>query len=211
MELESKKDYFIKLMDFLDEEYNCQKGAIFPAKSELFKAFNLCPLEEIVVVIIGQDPYPTLGFANGLCFSVNENIQSLPKSLKNIFIEIESDIGIVTPKSGNLERWAKQGVLLLNNVLSVVEGKPDSHSKIGWEQFTKAAVDYIGKEREGVVYFLWGNKAQEKALSIDGNRNLILKSVHPSPLSAYRGFFGCKHFSKANMYLKINGKNTINW
>lgn len=211
IEEESKKEYFKQLLTFMDEVYRKEEGSIFPAKDELLKAFRMSPPEEIKVVILGQDPYPTKGYANGLCFSVNENIKPFPKSLKNIFSEIEDDLGIPTPENGNLERWAKQGVLLLNNVLSVVEGKPDSHAKKGWEQFTSAAIHYLGKEKEEVVYLLWGSKAQEKAMTINENRNLILKSVHPSPLSAYRGFFGCKHFSKANDYLITNGKNPINW
>jgi len=211
IEEESKKEYFIQLMSFMDRAYEKDPGSIFPAKDELFKAFSMCSLEEVRVVILGQDPYPTKGYANGLCFSVNKDVKPFPKSLKNIFIEIENDLSIPSPENGNLERWANQGVLLLNNVLSVVEGKPDSHAKKGWEQFTSAAIHYLGKEKDGVVYFLWGSKAQEKAANIDENRNLILKSVHPSPLSAYRGFFGCKHFSKANNYLIASGKKPINW
>lgn len=211
MDEESKKEYFIQLLAFMDRAYEKDPGSIFPAKDELFKAFLMCSLEEVRVVILGQDPYPTKGYANGLCFSVNEDVKPFPKSLKNIFIEIENDLSIPSPENGNLERWANQGVLLLNNVLSVVEGKPDSHSKRGWEKFTSAAIHYLGKEKDGVVYLLWGSKAQEKAAAIDENRNLILKSVHPSPLSAYRGFFGCKHFSKANNYLIASGKKPINW
>ena len=195
---EAKKEYFIQLMVFLDEAYRTEEGSIFPAKNELLKAFSLCPIEDVSAVILGQDPYPTKGYANGLCFSVNEDIKPFPKSLKNIFTEIENDLRIPWPENGNLERWANQGVLLLNNVLSVIEGNPDSHAKKGWEIFTSAAIDYLGKEKEGVVYLLWGSKAQEKAATIDENTNLILKSVHPSPLSAYRGFFGCKHFSKTS-------------
>ena len=208
---EVEKDYFIRLMSFVDDAYQNSEETIFPTKNELFKAFSICPLEEVKVVILGQDPYPTKGYANGLCFSVNNEVKPFPKSLKNIFFEIEIDLGIPIPENGNLERWAKQGVLLLNNVLSVIEGKPDSHAKKGWEQFTNAAINYLGKEKEEVAYLLWGSKAQQKAASIDENKNLILKSVHPSPLSAYRGFFGSKHFSKTNNYLKSKGKKPIIW
>ena len=211
IEEESKKEYFVQLKAFIDEAYKTNNESIFPAKNELLKAFLICPLEDVSVVILGQDPYPTKGYANGLCFSVNENVKPFPKSLKNIFSEIENDLSITSPENGNLERWANQGVLLLNNVLSVIEGKPDSHAKKGWEHFTSAAIDYLGKEKQSVVYLLWGSKAQEKAAKIDEKHNLILKSVHPSPLSAYRGFFGCKHFSKTNEYLISLGKNPINW
>ena len=208
---EAKKEYFIQLMVFLDEAYRKEEGSIFPAKHELLKAFRMCSIEDVSVVILGQDPYPTKGYANGLCFSVYEDVKPFPKSLKNIFTEIENDLSVPSPENGNLERWANQGVLLLNNVLSVVEGKPDSHAKKGWEQFTSAAIHYLGKETDGLVYLLWGSKAQEKAATIDEHHNLILKSVHPSPLSAYRGFFGCKHFSKTNEYLIARGKNPIKW
>jgi uracil-DNA glycosylase len=211
IEEEEEKAYFIKLMSFMDEAYKTNNESIFPAKNELLKAFSMCSIEDVSVVILGQDPYPTRGYANGLCFSVNEDVKPFPKSLKNIFTEIENDLRIPSPENGNLERWAKQGVLLLNNVLSVVEGKPDSHAKKGWEQFTSAAIHYLGKDKQGLVYLLWGSKAQEKAATIDADHNLILKSVHPSPLSAYRGFFGCKHFSKTNEYLITLGKNPINW
>lgn len=206
---ESKKNYFVELISFMDVAY--KNETVFPAKNELLKAFSMCSIEDVTVVILGQDPYPTKGYANGLCFSVNEEVKPFPKSLKNIFSEIENDLSITSPENGNLERWANQGVLLLNNVLSVIEGKPDSHAKKGWEIFTSAAIDYLGKEKEGIVYLLWGSKAQEKAAKIDEKHNLILKSVHPSPLSAYRGFFGCKHFSKTNEYLIAQRKNPINW
>jgi uracil-DNA glycosylase len=208
---ESKKNYFVDLISFIDEVYENNNESVFPAKNELLKAFTMCPIEDLKVVILGQDPYPTNGYANGLCFSVNEDVKPFPKSLKNIFSEVENDLSIPSPENGNLERWANQGVLLLNNVLSVIEGKPDSHANKGWELFTNAAIDYLGKEKQGIVYLLWGSKAQEKAAKIDEKHNLILKSVHPSPLSAYRGFFGCKHFSKTNEYLIAQRKNPINW
>jgi uracil-DNA glycosylase len=208
---ESKKNYFVDLISFIDEVYENNNESVFPAKNELLKAFTMCPIEDLKVVILGQDPYPTKGYANGLCFSVNEDVKPFPKSLKNIFSEVENDLSIPSPENGNLERWANQGVLLLNNVLSVIEGKPDSHANKGWELFTNAAIDYLGKEKQGIVYLLWGSKAQEKAAKIDEKHNLILKSVHPSPLSAYRGFFGCKHFSKTNEYLIAQRKNPINW
>jgi uracil-DNA glycosylase len=208
---ESKKNYFVDLISFIDEVYENNNESVFPAKNELLKAFTMCPIEDLKVVILGQDPYPTKGYANGLCFSVNEDVKPFPKSLKNIFSEVENDLSIPSPENGNLERWANQGVLLLNNVLSVIEGKPDSHANKGWELFTNATIDYLGKEKQGIVYLLWGSKAQEKAAKIDEKHNLILKSVHPSPLSAYRGFFGCKHFSKTNEYLIAQRKNPINW
>ena len=163
------------------------------------------------VVILGQDPYPTRGHAHGLCFSVEENVKPFPKSLVNIFKEIESDLGQVFPENGSLVRWAEQGVLLLNAVLTVEEGKPDSHARKGWEQLTDAIITALNNNNDNVVYLLWGSKAQEKASQVDSAKNLILKTVHPSPLSAYRGFFGCKHFSKTNEYLLKNRKSPIIW
>ena len=207
---EFQKPYFLDLMEFINSEYTAKVGTLFPSKSTIFQALNLCPIENVKVVIIGQDPYPTKGHAHGLCFSVERNIKPFPKSLINIFKEIENDLNVTIPENGNLERWAEQGVLLLNSVLTVEEGKAGSHSKKGWEQFTDTIIQKLNEQKEGVVYLLWGAKAQEKGFKVNSDKNLILKSVHPSPLSSYRGFFGCKHFSKTNDYLiKMNIKPII--
>jgi uracil-DNA glycosylase len=208
---EFKKPYFLDLMKFINSEYTAKQGAIFPEKSTVFQALNLCPIQHVKVVIIGQDPYPTIGHAHGLCFSVERNVQPFPKSLMNIFKEIENDLNVKLPENGNLERWAEQGVLLLNSVLTVEEGKADSHSKKGWEKFTDAIIQKLNEQKEGVVYLLWGSKAQEKGFKVNSDKNLILKSVHPSPLSSYRGFFGSKHFSKTNDYLMRLNKKPIIW
>lgn len=208
---EFSKKYFLELVDFVKSEYNLKKGRIFPKGEQIFRALDACPLNEVKVVILGQDPYPTRGNAHGLCFSVEENIRPFPKSLLNIFKEIESDLGIKSPENGSLVRWAEQGVLLLNAVLTVEEGLPESHARRGWEQFTDAVIAAVSAHNQHVVYLLWGSKAQEKAAKVDEQNNLILKTVHPSPLSAYRGFFGCKHFSQTNNYLVSKGKSPINW
>lgn len=208
---EFQKDYFLKLIDFIETEYGDKAVSILPEKTNLFKAFESCRLDDVKVVILGQDPYPTKGHANGLCFSVQEEIFPFPKSLKNIFIEIQSDLQIPFPENGSLERWAKQGVLLLNTVLTVREGCPGSHANKGWEKFTDAVISALNKNKSGIVYFLWGSKAQEKGNFIDPMNNCILKTVHPSPLSCYKGFFGCKHFSIANDYLLLNKKTPIKW
>lgn len=208
---EMSTSYFKDLMAYVEQQYIATGDRIFPKKSELFQALNLCPLDDIKVVILGQDPYPTKGFAHGLCFSVEETVFPFPKSLNNIFKELESDTGKPIPANGNLRRWAEQGVLLLNTVLTVEEGKPDSHAGKGWERFTDAVLSVINQEQTEIVYLLWGSKAQTKAEKLDAQRNLILKTVHPSPLSAYRGFFGSKHFSQANSYLLTHGKKPINW
>ena len=208
---EFSKSYFSNLLTYLKQVYEEKQGKIFPELSEIFQAFNLCPFNELKVVILGQDPYPTKGHAHGLCFSVNQRVRPLPKSLNNIFKEIKNDLGKPIPSNGNLERWAKQGVLLLNSVLTVDEGKPDSHKGLGWEKFTDAVIQKINLEKDGVVFLLWGSKAISKELMIDTSKHLILKSVHPSPLSAHRGFFGCKHFSKTNEFLRILEKTEIDW
>ena len=200
--------YFEKLATFVRNEYATHQ--IFPPAKLIFNAFNLCPFDEVKVVIIGQDPYHGLGQAHGLSFSVNEGI-ALPPSLKNIYQEIRSDLGIEPLKQGNLERWAKQGVLLLNATLTVQADLAGSHQKKGWERFTDSAIKAVAQEKEHVVFLLWGNYAQQKAQYIDANKHLILKAVHPSPLSAHRGFFGCKHFSQANLYLKEHNLKPINW
>lgn len=208
---EFEQAYFKQLTHFVEEAYSKHPNAVFPEYHNIFAALNCCPIHEINVVILGQDPYPTKGHANGLCFSVEEHVRPLPKSLSNIFKEINDDLGKSIPPNGNLERWAKQGVLLLNSTLTVQEGLPNSHAGKGWEQFTAAVVRKVANSNTNVVYLLWGSKAQEKIAFIDQANNLILTSAHPSPLAAYRGFFGCKHFSAANNYLTSKGKQAINW
>ncbi len=205
---EFDKPYFEELTRFVKQEYG--STTIYPAGKNIFRAFDKCPLESLKVVIIGQDPYHGEGQANGLCFSVNDGVQ-FPPSLQNIFKEVCDDTGSPMPTSGNLDRWAEQGVLLLNAVLTVRAHQAASHAGRGWEQFTDAVVRAIAQRKEGVVYMLWGNYAQKKGQIADPKRNLILKSVHPSPLSVYRGFFGCKHFSQANAYLQSIGKTPIVW
>jgi uracil-DNA glycosylase len=205
---EFEKDYFIKLSDFIKNEYRLQ--TIYPPGSLIFNAFNLCPFQKVEAVIIGQDPYHGPGQAHGLCFSVREGTD-FPPSLKNIFKEIESDLGIKRPVNGNLERWASQGVLLLNATLTVKAHQAGSHQKRGWEQFTDSVISVLNNEKENIVFFLWGAYAQKKGESIDRSRHLVLESVHPSPLSASRGFFGNKHFSRCNEYLKAHGIEPINW
>ena len=205
---EFDKPYFAELAQFVKNEY--ATTTIFPAGKNIFRAFDKCPLDKLKVVIIGQDPYHGEGQANGLCFSVNDGVP-FPPSLQNIFKEINSDLGIAPPASGNLDRWAEQGVLLLNAVLTVRAHNAASHTGRGWEQFTDAVVRKINERKQGIVYMLWGSYAQKKGAVADPSKNLILKSVHPSPLSVYRGFFGCKHFSKANEYLQSIGREPINW
>ena len=205
---EFEKPYFAELVGFVREEYSSRQ--FFPRGGNIFRAFDKCPFDKLKVVIIGQDPYHGEGQANGLCFSVNDGVQ-FPPSLRNIFQEVESDTGAPVPTSGNLDRWAEQGVLLLNSVLTVRAHEAASHAGRGWEQFTDAVVREIAARREGVVYMLWGSYAQRKGAIADPARNCILKAVHPSPLSAYRGFFGCRHFSRANDYLVAHGKEPIVW
>ena len=205
---EFDKPYFAELIRFVKEEYATHR--IYPRGSNIFRAFDKCPLDRLKVVIIGQDPYHGPGQAHGLCFSVEEGVPH-PPSLQNIFKEVAADIGTPIPASGNLDRWAEQGVLLLNSVLTVREHAAASHAGRGWEQFTDAVVRKIAEQKNGVVYLLWGSYAQRKGSMADPARNCILKAVHPSPLSAYRGFLGCKHFSKANEYLLSTGQTPINW
>jgi len=200
--------YFEQLTNFVRDAYTHHQ--IFPPAKLIFNAFDLCPFDKVKVVIIGQDPYHGLGQAHGLSFSVNEGI-ALPPSLKNIYQEIRSDLGIQPLSHGNLERWAKQGVLLLNATLTVQADLAGSHQKKGWETFTDSAIKAVAEEKEHVVFLLWGNYAQQKAQYIDRTKHLVLTAVHPSPLSAHRGFFGCKHFSQANQYLKEHGLEPINW
>lgn len=205
---EFDKDYFIKLTDFVRGEYLAGKR-VFPAAKNIFNAFNLCPFDNVKVVIIGQDPYHEPGQAHGLCFSVPNGITP-PPSLINIYKEIESDLGRPSKTNGDLTSWANQGVLLLNSTLTVAAHLAASHAGHGWEEFTDAVIRALSG-REGLVYMLWGSYAQRKAAIVDETKNLVLKTVHPSPLSAYRGFFGCKHFSRANDYLTEHGKTAIDW
>ena len=205
---EFSKPYFEELVAFVKQEY--ASGMVYPAGRNIFRAFDKCPFERLKVVIIGQDPYHGEGQANGLCFSVNEGVP-VPPSLQNILKEVFDDVGKPVPASGELDRWAEQGVLLLNSVLTVRAQSAASHAGRGWEQFTDAVVRAIAERKQGVVYMLWGNYAQRKGAIADPTKNLILKAVHPSPLSAYRGFFGCRHFSATNAYLVSQGKEPIEW
>ena len=205
---EFEKPYFVALTDFVRQEYATRR--IYPRGSNIFRAFDKCPFDRLKVVIIGQDPYHGPGQANGLCFSVADGIP-FPPSLQNIFKEVSDDTGTPVPASGNLDRWAEQGVLLLNSVLTVRAHEAASHAGRGWETFTDAVVRAIAERKEGIVYMLWGSYAQRKGAIADPQRNLILKAVHPSPLSVYRGFFGCRHFSRANDYLRSAGKEPIVW
>ena len=208
LESEFNKDYFIKLTDFVRGEYLSGK-TVFPEPKNIFNAFNLCPLNQVKVVIIGQDPYHEPGQAHGLCFSVLPPTP-LPPSLQNIYKEIESDIGRKSKTNGDLTSWATQGVLLLNSTLTVQAHLAASHAGRGWEQFTDEVIRVLST-RENIVYILWGSFAQKKAAFVDKNKNLVLKSAHPSPLSAYRGFFGNHHFSRTNDYLIQCGKTPIDW
>ncbi|MGL5938093.1 MAG: uracil-DNA glycosylase [Phocaeicola sp.] len=205
---EFSKDYFGKLTNFIKEEY--QRTTVYPPGKLIFNAFNLCPFNQVKVVILGQDPYHGVGQANGLCFSVSEGTP-LPPSLKNIFQEIQLDLGLKNPTNGDLSRWAKQGVLLLNATLTVRAHEAGSHQKKGWEKFTDAIIHSLAEKKEHLVFILWGNYAQKKGELIDTKKHLVLQSVHPSPLSAHRGFFGNKHFSHANNYLISHNKTPIEW
>ena len=207
LEPEFEKDYFHTLTDFVREEYS--HYPIYPPGKLIFNAFNLCPFDKVKVVIIGQDPYHGPGQAHGLCFSVNDGVR-FPPSLINIFKEIKDDIGTDAPTTGNLTRWAKQGVLLLNATLTVRAHQAGSHQNRGWETFT-AAIRVLAEQREHLVFILWGSYAQRKGAFIDRSKHLVLTSAHPSPLSAYNGFFGNKHFSRANAYLKEHGEQEIAW
>jgi len=206
---EFEKPYFTDLTQKVEEVYSTED--VWPLRKDLFNAFNSCAFEDIKVVILGQDPFPTAGHAHGLCFSNPENIIPFSKSLQNIFKEIESDLRQQAPASGNLQHWANQGVFLLNTVLTVTAGEANSHKKIGWQTFTDEVIRLISNQKNNVVFILWGSQAQKKEELIDSRRHHILKSVHPSPLSAYRGFFGCKHFSKANELLISHGLQPIKW
>jgi uracil-DNA glycosylase len=206
---EKQQPYFQKIMDFVKSE-RAKGKTIYPQQSDIFNALKYTPFEDVKVVIIGQDPYHGPGQAHGLCFSVLPGIKP-PPSLQNIFKELHSDIGFKIPNHGTLIKWAEQGVLLLNAVLTVEAGKPQSHANIGWETFTDKIIRTLNDEKEGVIFLLWGSPAQRKGSHIDTKRHHVLKAAHPSPLSAHRGFLGCKHFSKTNDLLGKMGKKTINW
>jgi len=209
LEEEFNKPYFSALNKFVDAEYS--KNTCYPSKNHIFTAFNHCSFNDVRVVIIGQDPYHGVGQANGLCFSVQDNIAH-PPSLINIFKELQSDLDLEVPKSGNLERWAKQGVLLLNATLTVEANKAGSHQKKGWETFTDAVIQKISDEKKGVVFLLWGGFAKKKGKKIDTEKHHVLETGHPSPLSANRGYwFGNKHFSETNRYLKKKWLSEITW
>ena len=205
---EFNKPYFERLAEFVRQEY--AEKTVYPPAKLIFNAFNRCPFDEVKVVIVGQDPYHEPGQAHGLCFSVTEGVP-LPPSLQNIYKEIEQDLRKQIPRSGNLDRWATQGVLLLNATLTVQAHRAGSHQRKGWEEFTDAVIHHLATQREHLVFILWGAYAQRKGETIDANRHLILKSAHPSPLSAHRGFFGNRHFSRTNDYLKSHGIPPINW
>ena len=202
------KEYFARLTDFVSREYSTT--TIYPQTGKIFAAFDACPFEDVKVVILGQDPYHGFGQANGLSFSVNPGVE-IPRSLQNIYRELQTDLGITPPPSGDLSRWARQGVLLLNATLTVRAGSAGSHQNQGWEEFTDAAVRKLAEERDGLVFILWGAYAQRKGAFIDRSRHCVIESPHPSPLSASRGFFGSRPFSRANAYLRSLGKTPIEW
>ena len=206
---EYKKEYYRQLYKKVNEEYASGRQ-IFPPADDIFNAFHLTPLKEVKCVIIGQDPYHDVNLAHGLCFSVKPEVD-IPPSLANIYKELKDDVGCEIPNNGYLVKWAKQGVLLLNSVLTVRAHQANSHQGIGWEQFTDAVMDILNKEDRPIVFLLWGKPAQNKAAKLNNPNHLILKAPHPSPLSAYRGFFGYKHFSKANAFLEEHGLTPIDW
>lgn len=209
LEAEFEKPHIRELREFLQQRK--RGGAvIYPPGQLIFNALNSAPFEEVAVIMLGQDPYHAPGQAHGLSFSVPAGVRP-PPSLQNIFKEIGNDLGVETRSSGNLERWAQQGVLLLNAVLTVERGSPGAHQGKGWERFTDRVVEELNRDREALVFMLWGSYAQKKGLCIDRNRHLVLTAPHPSPLSAHRGFFGCEHFSKANEWLQQHGSEPIDW
>ena len=205
---EFKKPYYADLYKFIKEEYS--KVAVYPPSDEIFSALHLTPLSKVKVVIIGQDPYHNVGQAHGLCFSVQPGID-VPPSLVNIYKELQDDLGCFIPDHGHLTKWASQGVLLLNTVLTVRAHEANSHRGIGWETFTDAVISALDKEDRPIVFLLWGAPAQKKKQMLHNPKHLILEAPHPSPLSAYRGFFGCRHFSKTNAFLESNGLTPIDW
>jgi len=206
---EFRQPYMHALAEFLAAEESAGK-VLFPDSKHCFNALNSTPLDQVRVVILGQDPYHGPGQAHGLCFSVRPDVPP-PPSLVNMFKEIQSDLGIASPDHGCLQPWAEQGVLLLNSVLTVVQGQAGAHQGKGWETFTDRVIETVNREREGVVFLLWGGYARKKGQHIDRNRHLVLEGPHPSPLSAYRGFFGCKHFSRANEWLREQGGEPVDW
>ena len=208
LQREFEKPYFQELTGFVKSEYQSQ--TVYPHGSEIFRAFDYCSFDETKVVILGQDPYHGAGQANGLCFSVRDGVR-MPPSLQNIFKEIQSDIGKPIPSTGSLERWARQGILLLNATLTVRAASPGSHQNKGWEFFTDEVIKKISEEKEHVVFILWGAYAQKKGVVIDGARHFVIQSPHPSPFSAHSGFFGSRPFSKTNEYLRSLGVSEINW
>jgi uracil-DNA glycosylase len=208
LQQEFEKPYFRTLTDFVRKEYATK--TVYPPAKLIFNAFDNCPFDKVKVVIVGQDPYHEPGQAHGLCFSVNDGVQ-IPPSLVNIYKEIEDDLGVPAPRSGNLTRWAEQGVLLLNATLTVQAHRAGSHQGKGWEEFTDAAIKHLAEERDHLVFILWGAYAQRKGAAIDEYRHLVLKSPHPSPLSAHRGFFRNRHFSRANEYLSAHNVEPVDW
>ncbi len=206
---EFRKPYYKELFQFVKEEYN--RTVIYPPSEDIFNALHLTPLHEVKVLILGQDPYHNDNQAHGLSFSVPLSQKEIPPSLQNIYQELHDDLGCEIPDNGYLEKWAKQGVLLLNTVLTVRAHQANSHKGHGWEQFTDAIIQAVNAQERPVVYLLWGKPAQSKIPMLTNPKHLILQAPHPSPLSAYRGFFGCKHFSKANEFLKANGEEPIDW
>ena len=205
---EFKKPYYKALYEKVVDEY--KTTPVYPPSDDIFNAFNFTPLSKVKCVIIGQDPYHNVGQAHGLCFSVKPEVD-IPPSLVNIYKELHDDIGFNIPNHGYLKKWADQGVLMLNTVLTVRAHEANSHKGIGWEKFTDAAIRILNQQDRPIVYLLWGSPAQKKAASVDNPKHLLLKAPHPSPLSAYRGFFGCKHFSQANEFLQTNGLTPIDW
>lgn len=205
---EFEKPYFQQLEERIEEEY-CN-GAVYPAKEDIFNAYKITPLEAVMVVIYGQDPYPTPGQAHGLCFSVRDGVK-LPPSLQNIYKEMAADLGCSIPASGNLTKWAEQGVLLLNTVLTVRAHEANSHKDLGWEQFTDATIKAVAEQDRPIVFILWGAQARNKKKMIKNPKHLVIESAHPSPLSAYRGFFGSRPFSRCNEYLEANGIKAVDW
>lgn len=208
LEPEFKKDYYKELFYKVKDEYS--KNIVYPDSEDIFNAFHLTPLSKVKVVILGQDPYHEPGQAHGLSFSVKPGI-AIPPSLVNIYKELEDDVGIKIPNNGYLEKWAKEGVLLLNTILTVRAHQAMAHSNFGWQEFTDAAIKILNQEDRPIVFMLWGKPAGQKEVMLTNEKHLVLKAPHPSPLSAYRGFFGCKHFSKANEFLIANGEKPIDW
>lgn len=205
---EWKQPYFLELASFVHEAYKTKR--IYPPKAQVFSAFETVAYQDVKVVLLGQDPYHQKGQAHGMCFSVNPGI-AIPPSLQNIYKELQDDVGCFIPNNGYLMPWARQGVFLLNTILTVEDSHPLAHAKIGWETFTDHAIERINEKEEPVVFLLWGRNARNKKVMIDASKHLVLEAAHPSPLSAYNGFFGCKHFSKANQFLCEYGRTPIDW